>query len=174
MLCVCACATERGGRESEGTQAARRCGNGKRRERVACEGKPARSGGDDVDDGRIIHSAAQKKGEERVLCVCVCVRDREEAGSLGTRQSERSADWHRYSGALRTQKVRRGPERVVAEEYGSAETRKSGGGEVQETAKRDRQSDEPQVNNTTCAVFFKWCATHSRKCAAGRMKRRGR
>ena len=72
VCCARACATERGGRESEGTQAARRCGNGKRRERVACEGKPARSGGDDVDDGRIIHSAAQKKGEERVLCVCVC------------------------------------------------------------------------------------------------------
>ena len=76
VCCVCACATERGGRESEGTQAARRCGNGKRRERVACEGKPARSGGDDVDDGRIIHSAAQKIGEERVLCVCACATER--------------------------------------------------------------------------------------------------
>ena len=40
--------------------------------------QPARSGGDDVDDGRIIHSAAQKKGEERVCCVCVCARAREE------------------------------------------------------------------------------------------------
>ena len=107
-----------------------------RRERVACEGKPARSGGDDVDDGRIIHSAAQKKGEERVLCVCVCVRDREEAGSLGTRQSERSADWHRYSGALRTQKVRRGPERVVAEEYGVLIRAKAGAGRYTRRGKR--------------------------------------
>ena len=54
-----------------------------RRERVACEGKPARSGGDDVDDGRIIHSAAQKKGEERVLCVCVCDRARRSETSSG-------------------------------------------------------------------------------------------
>ena len=46
--------------------------------RARREGKPARSGGDDVDDGRIIHSAAQKKGEERVCCVCVCARAREE------------------------------------------------------------------------------------------------
>jgi hypothetical protein len=143
VLCVCACATERGGRESEGTQAARRCGNGKRRERVACEGKPARSGGDDVDDGRIIHSAAQKKGEERVLCVCVCVRDREEAGSLGTRQSERSADWHRYSGALRTQKVRRGPERVVAEEYGVLKRAKAGAGRY----KRQRKETDRAMNH---------------------------
>ena len=105
-------------------------------EKRAREGKPARSGGDDVDDGRIIHSAAQKKGEERVLCVCVCVRDREEAGSLGTRQSERSADWHRYSGALRTQKVRRGPERVVAEEYGVLIRAKAGAGRYTRRGKR--------------------------------------
>ena len=55
---------------------------GKEKKCARDEGKPARSGGDDVDDGRIIHSAAQKKGEERVLCVCV-VRDRERTSEVG-------------------------------------------------------------------------------------------
>ena len=44
--------------------------------------QPARSGGDDVDDGRIIHSAAQKKGEERVLCVCACATERRSESGL--------------------------------------------------------------------------------------------
>ena len=80
-LCVCAGAVDR----------ERRCGakavpKGHRRRtfgegteaKQKREGKPARSGGDDVDDGRIIHSAAQKKGEERVcVCMCVCVHVRE-------------------------------------------------------------------------------------------------
>ena len=51
------------------------------------EGKPVRSGGDDVDDGRIIHSGAQKIGGERVLCVCVCDRA-EVVGDL-----YETADW---------------------------------------------------------------------------------
>ena len=49
---------------------------GKEKKCARDEGKPARSGGDDVDDGRIIHSAAQKR-EKSVCCVCVsCATER--------------------------------------------------------------------------------------------------
>ena len=43
------------------------------------EGKRAQSSGDDVDDGRIIHSDAQKKGWGACV-VCVRARQRDEVG----------------------------------------------------------------------------------------------
>ena len=47
---------------------------GRREEkRSVREEKRAQSGEGDADDGRIIHSDAQKKEGECALCVCVCV-----------------------------------------------------------------------------------------------------
>ena len=63
------------GHRCVGPSVRERSGKGKDEKR-ARRVQPARSGGDDVDDGRIIHSAAQKKGEERVLCVCACATER--------------------------------------------------------------------------------------------------
>ena len=107
-----------------------------------------------------------RRKEKSVCCVCVCVRDREEAGSLGTRPSERSADWHRYSGALRTQKVRRGPERVVAEEYVTLIRAKAGAGGTRDREERPTESDQTttsHVREDREATYSIWCDTHSRR-----------
>ena len=62
------------GHRCVGPSVRERSGKGKDEKR-ARRVQPARIGGDDVNDGRIIHSAAQKKGEERVLCVCACATE---------------------------------------------------------------------------------------------------
>ena len=58
-------------------------------------------------------------------------------GRAGGYETARRA-WieHRYSGALRTLKVRRGPERVVAEEYGVLIRAKAGAGRYTRRGKR--------------------------------------
>ena len=88
-MCVRARQREEVGRAKGHRRLAGNAREGKEEKR-AREGKPARSGGDGVDDGRIIHSDVQKAGGERVLCVCG--RDRaEEVGVLyETLAAERS------------------------------------------------------------------------------------
>ena len=63
------------GHRCVGPSVRERSGKGKDEKR-ARRVQPARSGGDDVDDGRIIHSDVQKTGGERVLCVCACATER--------------------------------------------------------------------------------------------------
>ena len=70
-MCVRACQREEVGRAKGHRDLDTDEASGKRgRKRREAWEKGSACGGDGVDDGRIIHSAAQKKGEERVLCVC--------------------------------------------------------------------------------------------------------
>ena len=59
---LCACVRDRERRYEERRDTGASVRERERRERVACEkGSGRGSGGDDVDDGRIIHSDAQTK-----------------------------------------------------------------------------------------------------------------
>ena len=113
-----------------------------------------------------------------MLCVCVCDRARRSEISSGLTAERSIVILVRYVLKKGLQKVRRGPERVVAEEYGVLIRAKAGAGRYKRQRK-ETDRDETQLNNTTREERdmrgILWCATHSRKCAAaGRMKRRGR
>jgi len=74
------------------------------------EEKRAQSGGGGADDGRIIHSDAQKNGGECVLHMCVCVRARvlREPPLIALAADRRHGG--NIMGVPRTRKERRGPE----------------------------------------------------------------
>ena len=79
-MCVLVRLTERGGgerrqcRRDTGVERSER--SGKEKKRSVREGKPARSGGDDVDDGNWMmdeSSTVLHRRKEKSVCVCVCV-----------------------------------------------------------------------------------------------------
>ena len=89
-MCVQVRLTERGGGERRQCQrdTCRRGTFGEGKKRSVREGKPARSGGDDVDDGNwmmdesstVLH---RRKEKSVCVCVCVCVHVRERKKEVG-------------------------------------------------------------------------------------------
>ena len=136
-MCLCVRDRERRWGERRDTAASdRRCGNvrGKETMRSVREEFSRRESAEMTwmmdESSTLLH----RRKEKSVCCVCVrCLRDREAGERIE----------HRYSGALRTQKVRRGPERVVAEEYGVLKRAKAGAGRY----KRQRKESDRAMNH---------------------------